>query len=271
MVTNRQLGFWENSVELFGHTAEVTRNNLRAEYNLGVALGRAGRKGESIEHYLRAIEITPSALDKQAGTQAQAHQNLGIIYAEGGDWTNAETQIRAAVKEKPDVAEPRASLAGCLIQEGRFEEAVTECQTALAINPREVQAWRWLGVASTQLGRNEQALRALREAVNLNPDGPAELNELAWFLATTAEDGVRNGTEAVSLAQRACELTRWQEPRCIGTLDAAYAEAGHFEEAIKQARQTRELALATGQTGLASAAEERLRLYVQGRSYRQKP
>jgi tetratricopeptide (TPR) repeat protein len=268
-VTEKQLDYWENSVELFGHTTAVTRNNLRAEYNLGVALAHAGRREEAVEHYNEAIAMTPTPLDRQAGTQWQAHLNKGIVFAESGNWTNAEAEFRTVSLADPRSAAARASLAGCLIQEGRFKEAIAECEDALAMNPHEVQGWRWLGVASAGVGKNEEALRALREAVRLNADGPVELNELAWFLATTADDRIRDGNEAVGLAQRACELTGWREPRCIGTLDAAYAETGQFDDAIKHAQKTRDLALTTGQTAVAEAAEERLQLYSKRQPYRQ--
>jgi len=47
------------------------------------------------------------------------------------------------------------------------------------------------------------------------------LNDLAWILATHPKAGVRNGAEAVSLAERACELTNRKEAGFLGALDAA--------------------------------------------------
>jgi len=39
------------------------------------------------------------------------------------------------------------------------------------------------------------------------------------------------------LAKRACELTNYRVTICIGTLSAAYAEAGNFVEAVKTSEQ----------------------------------
>ena len=80
---------------------------------------------------------------------------------------------------------------------------------------------------------------------------------------------VRNGW-SVRLAERACELTDRKEAAFLGTLDAAYAEAGRFADAIATAKQARELARANGQEDLAGLAESRLKLYESGQPYRQK-
>ena len=83
-------------------------------------------------------------------------------------------------------------------------------------------------MALGQLGRTREAVAQYQEALRLNPDLAGALNNLAWVLATCPDDQLRNGAEAVRLAERACELTHYREPLFIGTLAAAYAEAGRF-------------------------------------------
>ena len=53
----------------------------------------------------------------------------------------------------------------------------------------------------------------------------------------------------------------------MGTLDAAYAEAGRFAEAIDTAQKGRALALAAGENELAEDARARLKLYQAGKPY----
>ena len=93
------------------------------------------------------------------------------------------------------------------------------------------------------------------------------LNNLAWILATHEKPEMRNGTEAVTLATRACLLTGYKEARVLGTLDAAYAEAGRFAEAVETAQKTWDLALAAGKKELADTARARLKLYQGGTAY----
>ena len=127
----------------------------------------------------------------------------------------------------------------------------------------------YLGLALDSEGQAEEAVAHYREAARLSPDTPLYLNDLAWFLATNPKAELRDGAEAVRLAERACQLSGGKEARFWGTLDAAYAEAGRFAEAMATAAKVRELALAAGQPEIAQRAEERLALYRAGKPYRQ--
>jgi hypothetical protein len=93
------------------------------------------------------------------------------------------------------------------------------------------------------------------------------LNNLAWLLAANRDAAVRNGAEAVNLAERACKLSDYKTPVFIGTLAAAYAEAGRFGDAVTTAEKARDLALAAGEKVTADKNSELLELYRAGRAY----
>jgi Flp pilus assembly protein TadD len=126
-----------------------------------------------------------------------------------------------------------------------------------------------LAIALSLQGDRETALKHFREAVRLQPDWPVALNDLAWALATDARAELRDGAEAVRLAEHACDLTQRKEARFLGTLDACYAEVGRFTEAIATAERARELALSASQAQLAEAAEARIKLYQLRQPFRQ--
>jgi hypothetical protein len=92
-------------------------------------------------------------------------------------------------------------------------------------------------------------------------------NNLAWLLATTSDPHLRNGEEAVRLGERACQLTQYQEAFMIGTLAAAYAEAGRLDDAVVAAQKARAMALAHGQEKIAEINEQLLKLYQSGQAY----
>jgi tetratricopeptide (TPR) repeat protein len=269
VITWRQIGFWKSTITLFTHTLAVTKENLRAEYNLAVALQNAGLTDEAITHYLNALAIHRTAFDTRTVTRLEADMNLALIYAGRADWPAAYEHFRGVLEMDPDSLQAHEGAAGSLIGMGRFDDALRQCEAALNLNDRDSAAWRWMGQALAGAGKGQEALRALQHAVRLNPDGPAELNDLAWFWATYPVDALRNGRDAVRAAQRACQLTGWSEPRCLATLDAAYAEAGNFTKAIETARRSISLAQAAGQIALATAAEQRMVLYKEGKPWRQ--
>jgi Flp pilus assembly protein TadD len=122
-----------------------------------------------------------------------------------------------------------------------------------------------------QLGKERDAVAEYHRAIAAQPASFEALNNLAWILATSSDVSVRNGAEAVGLAQKACEQTQNKDPITMGTLAAAYAEAGRFPDAIATAEKAANLAAAAGNAQFASVNRQLLQLYRAGRPYHEKP
>ncbi len=88
-------------------------------------------------------------------------------------------------------------------------------------------------------------------------------------MATCPDDQVRSGREAIEFGEAACRLGGHKEPICLGTLAAAYAEAGRFDDAIRSAEKARELAAAAGVKEVVQRNEELLQLYRAGKPFRE--
>jgi spermidine synthase len=112
-----------------------------------------------------------------------------------------------------------------------------------------------------QQGDFAAAVASYRLAVKSHPNMPELLNNLAWLLATCPDASVRNGTEAVQYAERACELTHYWEILPIGTLAATYAEAGRFDDAISMAQKACAMASKSGEQDLLEKNQQLLALY----------
>ena len=90
-------------------------------------------------------------------------------------------------------------------------------------------------------GAYDEALADLDKAIRLDA-GVSRFHSLrAWIQATCPVERLRNGPAAVTSARRACELTEWKRPNPLGTLAAAYAEAGDFERAVEFQQKANEL------------------------------
>jgi tetratricopeptide (TPR) repeat protein len=119
------------------------------------------------------------------------------------------------------------------------------------------------------LGNRPEAIGHYEQALQLKPDYPEAQNNLAWMLATQASTEGGDPLRAVTLAERACELTGNRSPAYLDTLAVAYAAAARFADAVAVAEKAVALAQTTGQSELAREISARLELYRAGRPYRQ--
>ena len=107
---------------------------------------------------------------------------------------------------------------------------------------------------------------------NAAPTGvPIATNELAWLRATSSDAALRNGPEAVQLAEHGCAVTSRRDPMLLDTLAVAYAEAGRFPEAVSAAQKALALARTTGDEATVVRAENLLGLFQSGRPFHQNP
>lgn len=100
LVTYRQIGYWQDNVTLWAHSAEVTEGNWKAEYLLGGALVQGGHVEDAIPHFRRAAEIEPDDpfVNVSIAAYAQIHGNLQVALeyynkALGESW-NAEQSTK---------------------------------------------------------------------------------------------------------------------------------------------------------------------------------
>src|SRR5205814_8970360 len=69
-----------------------------------------------------------------------------------------------------------------------------------------------LALALASCARSGEAAREHSEAHRLDPGWPPTMNDLAWLLATDDDAKLRNGAEAVRLAERAGARTARRGP-----------------------------------------------------------
>ena len=256
-------GRFEEAIENYRKAIQINPNNPEAPNNLGVALATKGRFDEAIENYYKAIQINPIFF--------KALNNLGAALAAKGRFDEAIENYYKAIQINPNFAEALDNLGAALAAKGRFDEAIENFRQAIQVNSNRPETFFHLGMTLGQSGRPREAVAQYREALRLNPNLAGALNNLAWVLAASPEAELRNGAEAVRLAERACELTHYGEPLFIGTLAAAYAEAGRFPEAVTTAEKAEQLATTAGLTAVAAKNRQLLELYRAGKPYHEPP
>jgi len=228
-----------------------------AHANLGRILAEQQKYAEAREQLLASLAINPD--------NAQAHSNLGRLLSLQGQYAESEPQFQTALRLKPNDADIRKSYASALAEQGRLQEAVTQLRDALRLRP-DPDAGLQLAALLYQSRKFPEAVAEYRRLLATKPDQSEALNNLAWLLATCSDPTVRNGAEAVRLAEHACRLSG-DQARELGALAAAYAEAGRFPEALETAQKAIDAAQAGGNAQLAAVGRQLLNLYRAGKPY----
>jgi protein O-mannosyl-transferase len=175
------------------------------------------------------------------------------------------------LKSDSDYAPARNNLGGAFLQIGRVDDAITQLQKALELDPNLPDAPNNLGGALLQKGQAMQAVAHFQKALELKPDFPGAANNLAWVLATWPDASCRNGTRAVELALQVNQITGGGHLMALRTLAAAFAEAGRFPDAIATASRALQLANAQANAFFIQALQADLQLYQSGQPLRESP
>jgi protein O-mannosyl-transferase len=249
----------DEAIVQFQMALEIRPESAQTQNNLGVALARNGQVDAAMAHFQKAVEAKPE--------HAEAHNNLGNVLLQKGRVDEAIVHYQMALEARPNNATARHSLGTALLQKGQVDEAIIQFQRALEFQPDYADAHHNLGSALLQKGRVNEAIAHFEKALEIRPDfalAHDDLGHVAWVLATSPQASVRNGARAVELAQQAERLSEGRNPAILGTLAAAYAEAGRFTEAVATAQRALQLANAQNNTALADALQGQLRLYQTG-------
>jgi protein O-mannosyl-transferase len=258
-LTWRQCGTYADLETFWRTTLAENPDCWMAHISLGSLLRKQGHMEEAIEHYHQALEREPNSWE--------ALNDLGAALADGGQYEEAIGYYRKAIEIDPNRFLVQKNLGHALAAEGRYAEAIECYQKAIQTNPDYSDALNDLGAALAAQGRFVDAIECHHKAIQIDPDFPEALNNLALILATSSDDKLRNGPEAVRLAQRACELTDYRKPLFIATLAAAYAESKRFPEAVTMAEKAEQLATDAGLKEMADAYRQLLELFQAGRPY----
>lgn len=95
--------------------------------NLGLLLGRQGRRSDAVSAYRRALELEPGS--------AVAWTGMGAVLLEGGRLAEARAAFVRAVDLDPELAEARYQLAFALSAAGDYRGALRETRRALELDP----------------------------------------------------------------------------------------------------------------------------------------
>jgi len=230
-----------------------------AHGNLAALLNRQGKLDEAVVHFREAIRLNPN--------YSKAHNNYGILLRGQGKLDQAAAEFEAALRIDPQLAEAYHNLGLVRAKQGDDRQAQANFEEALRIKPDYGHARVDLARQLQQHGDHRGAVTQLRQALRHKRPPLEAAVMLAWILSTSDDATLRDGREAVQLAQSCIKAVGAQDPALLATLAAAYAEAGDFAEAIRWQEKALDLAPPADK----SAYQSRLEHFRSNKPYRQTP
>jgi tetratricopeptide (TPR) repeat protein len=210
--------------------------------------------------FRRALELNPE--------NANAHYNMATILIEKKRLDEAASHCREALRIDPEAFEAHLNLGRILVDKGELDEGIKHLSEAIRLRPQDPLAEYHLGLAREKQGNEGAAVQHYVRAIENRPELVPAILSLASIRATTRYYELRNGENAVELAKKGCELTKYTDPWALDVLAAADAEAGQFSEALRIGSMAIQLARAAGNEQRATVVEQRVDLYRQGKPFR---
>ena len=252
--------------EYLRKAVEIKGDYVDAYNELGNMRALQGDLAGAYDNYLRAVTLDP--------THAKAIHNVGLMALKLGRNDEAIERFGTVLALNPRLATTHFFLGQALIKTGDCPAAVEHLQKALELldpatdGQHILQAHLSLAEALSKIGRHPQAVEQYRMAMKTNPDYLGALEGFAWLLATCQDASIRNGPQAVGLAERAAVASGGRGDT-LDVLAAAYAEAGRFTDAVNTATKALAIAEMSPRPVDAEEVRARLKLYQSGRPYRQ--
>ncbi len=158
---------------------------------------------------------------------------MGVEFMDHGEVVAAINCYERAIGFNPHFVQAQYNLGNAYVAVGRFEDAIQQYQTSLALNPDLLQACYNLGICFLKIGKEKDAVLEYETLIQKDPAHQLALQKLAWVLATSPEEMIRDGERAIQLALRAMQLSTKQNCEGLEAMAAACAEVGDFARAIE--------------------------------------
>ena len=229
-------------------------------YVLAILLRDQRQIKESLQAFRKAIAFRPDDF--------RFRSDFSTLLARIGQLDQAAEQALECLRINSQDISAQRKLAFIRMGQGNSSAAIERFRKVIEAQPNDVACWYNLANAYRSNGQFEQAVRSYRRTLKIQPQMTLAANNLAWVLATHPQKELRNGSEAVTWAERVCEQTNHTRPTFLDTLACAYAEIGEFEQAAATVAAAIRLQMANAPAGKAANMEARLNLFQQHQPFR---
>ena len=218
-------------------------NDERAHFNLGgYYFGQQDYK-QAIAHYKKATDLDP--------TYSTAFNILGYAYRQDESYTEAENAFKKYIELIPNDPNPYDSYAELLLKMGRFDEAITQYNKALAIDSNFLNSHFGIAAALTYEGKPTEALAELQKMTDKARSDGERRTALFGQMVVAADNGKLD--QALAEVQKQYDLGQKTNdtPAMAGDLQLkgnVLLEMGKFADAKQAYEQALKMTLDSSQS-----------------------
>jgi len=215
------IGYFKRAIDMDPTFAPAYVGLAAASDDLGtVIIGAppAETRAKALSAVRKALELDPDLVD--------AHIVLAHLQQEQWHWAEAEAEYRRALELSPNNADAHVGLASWLLCHGRTDEALAWARRGRELDPLVVSGAD-MGWILFQSHRYDDAIRELRSALAVQPDDTDALLYLGFALVANNQPG-----DAIPVLEKSISVSHGN-PAATGVLIRAYAHAGRRKDALR--------------------------------------
>jgi len=236
---------------------------VHAYENRGLAWSEMKEFDKAIADHSVAIRIDAN--------YALAYTNRGLAWSAKKEYDKAIADYNQVIRLEPKDALAYTLRGSCFSTKKEYDKAIADFTEVIRLDPKNALAYEARGLCCDSNREYAKAIADYTDAIRLDEKNADGYNALAWLLATCPNGKIRDGSKAVELATRACQLSDFRNFMHVDTFAAAQAECGQFDRAVET--EEKAIGLLTGSEGKEVRAEmqERLERYNAKKPYHEAP
>ena len=212
----------KNNLQVAGNLYKET---LKTNPNYAGAHNNLGIVLNELGEYQKAMSSYEKAIQIQPN-YAAAHYNLGNTLKKLGEYQKAMSSYERAIQIQPNYVDAHYNLGNTLKELGEYQKAMSSYEKAIQINPNHVDAHNNLGFAFYALGEHQKAMSSYEKAIQIQPNYAGAHNNLGLAFYALGEH-----QKAMSSYEKAIQIN----PNYAGAhnnLGVAFYALGEHQKAI---------------------------------------
>ena len=151
----------ENAIAQYNKALELSSEDERIYYNIGLILLRQKKNDKAMEFFEKAIKEDPEFI--------RAYLGIAGVYLLKKDFEKARKYYNKALNIDPDNALIYFSLGKICNMKGKYGKAIVILRKAIELDPKLLKAYNQLGIVYFKLKEYDNCIKVCKEAIKINP------------------------------------------------------------------------------------------------------